>query len=201
MVVTKVNVTSEFCPKCEEVVETIQLEGIATCEFEKFDAHELIGETLSLCSCECESEPELKEPEFGGSYVINGEEVYIREMIYEKPNVIALWSDGTKTRCTCHKDDKWNPEMALLMCVMKKVTCSTEHIGKLLDDWAVTDDVENKKITLKDVRKNKKDSEDAKQFLKTLESAKQTRSNLLDSGDYKNFNEAVEIATTVEKIS
>ena len=157
MVVTKVNVVSEFCPECEEIVEKIQLEGIATCEFEKFDAHELIGETLDVCSCcEQESEPELKEPEFGGSYIINGEEVYIKEMIYDKPNVIALWSDGTKTRCTCHKEDKWNPEMALLMCVMKKVTCSTEHLGKLLEDWAVTEDIKDKRITLRDIRKKYK---------------------------------------------
>ena len=173
MVVTKVNVTSEFCPECEEIVEKIQLEGYTTCDYEKYDAHELIGETLDLCNCECESESELKEPEFGGSYVINGEEVYIREMIYEKPNVIALWSDGTKTRCTCHKEDKWNPEMALLMCVMKKVTCSTKHISNLLEDWAVTEDVENKKITLKDIRKkhkqDKEDLESLKEFVSLLE--------------------------------
>ena len=171
MVVTKVNVTSEFCPKCEEVVEKIQLEGYTTCDYEKYDAHDLIGETLDLCNCECESEPELKEPEFGGSYVINGEEVYIREMIYEKPNVIALWSDGTKTRCTCHKEDKWNPGMALLMCVMKKVTCSTEHIGKLLDDWAITSEVENQKITLKDIRKRNKDKSEAENFANMIERA------------------------------
>ena len=168
MVVTKVNVTSEFCPECEEVVEKFQLEGFATCDFEKFDVHELIGETLDVCNCceqESESEPELKEPEFGGSYIINGEEVYIKEMIYDKPNVIALWSDGTKTRCTCHKEDKWNPEMALLMCVMKKVTCSTKHISSLLEDWAVTDDVENKKITLRDIRKKHKQEKEDLQSL------------------------------------
>lgn len=173
MVVTKVNVTSEFCPECEEIVEKIQLEGIATCDFEKFDVHELIGENLNLCNCEYEAEEELKEPEFGGSYIINGEEVYIKEMIYDKPNVIALWSDGTKTRCTCHKEDKWNPEMALLMCVMKKVTCSTKHISNLLEDWAITEDVENKKITLRDVRrKHKQDKEDLEslnEFVSLLE--------------------------------
>ena len=155
MIVTKVNVTSEFCPECEEIVEKFQLEGISTCEYEKYDIHEWVGEEIPLCfACreQCEEEP-LKEPKYGGSFIVDGEEVYIKEVIYNDPNTIVLWSDGTKTRCTKHEEDKWNPEMSLLMCVMKKVTCSTEHLSMLLEDWAITSKTKKKNITLKDVRK------------------------------------------------
>lgn len=158
MIVTKVEVSNEWYPKCDEFREVIRLEGITTCENEKYDAHELIGEDIPVCLCEenwCE-EP-LKEPKYGGSFIVDGEEVYIKEVIYNDPNTIVLWSDGTKTRCTKHEEDKWNPEMSLLMCVMKKVTCSTKHLSMLLEDWAITSKTKKKNITLKDIRKTHKE--------------------------------------------
>lgn len=133
--------------------------------------------TDAFCSCyECEGCKEYKEPIYGGAYYDeNGELIYIKKVIYSKPAVIIMWSDGTKTRSTCAKEDVWNPELGLSLGVLKK-TMGQEFVNKLFRDWAVEastfDMMEGessvKVLTLKEVRKNAKDSKDATEFVKKL---------------------------------
>ena len=133
--------------------------------------------TDAFCSCyECEGCKEYKEPIYGGAYYDeDGELIYIKKVIYSKPAVIIMWSDGTKTRSTCAKEDVWNPELGLSLGVLKK-TMGQEFVNKLFRDWAVEastfDMMEGespvKVVTLKEVRKNAKDSKDATEFVKKL---------------------------------
>lgn len=133
--------------------------------------------TDTFCSCcECDECKEYKEPIYGGAYYDeDGELIYIKKVIYSKPAVIIMWSDGTKTRSTCSKEDVWNPELGLSLGVLKK-TMGQEFVNKLFRDWAVEasafDMMEGespvKILTLKEVRKNAKDSKDAAEFVKKL---------------------------------
>lgn len=131
----------------------------------------------AFCSCyDCDGCKEYKEPIYGGAYYDeDGELIYIKKVIYSKPAVIIMWSDGTKTRSTCAKEDVWNPELGLSLGVLKK-TMGQEFVNKLFRDWAVEastfDMMEGespvKVVTLKEVRKNAKDSKDATEFVKKL---------------------------------
>lgn len=133
--------------------------------------------TDAFCSCcECDEYEEYREPIYGGAYYDeDGELTYIKKVIYSKPAVIIMWSDGTKTRSTCSKEDVWNPELGLSLGVLKK-TMGQEFVNKLFRDWAVEasafDMMEGessvKILTLKEVRKNAKDSKDAAEFVKKL---------------------------------
>lgn len=133
--------------------------------------------TDAFCSCcECDGYEEYREPIYGGAYYDeDGELIYIKKVIYSKPAVIIMWSDGTKTRSTCSKEDVWNPELGLSLGVLKK-TMGQEFVNKLFRDWAVEasafDMMEGessvKILTLKEVRKNAKDSKDAAEFVKKL---------------------------------
>ena len=102
---------------------------------------------------------ELKPPKFGGMITLsNGKQVYIEKVIYNKPVVVVFWSDGVKTRSTCDKDDIWNPEFGLNLCIMKRFM-STEQLNSLHKDWFVEDAlIKPITRTLKDVRKSQKDS-------------------------------------------
>lgn len=62
-------------------------------------------------------------------------EVYIKEVIYNNPATIILWSDGSKTTCKTTDGDMYNPEYGLLLCVLKKVIGNQESID-LLTHWA-----------------------------------------------------------------
>lgn len=126
--------------------------------------------------CNCGGCEDYKEPIYGGAYYDeDGELIYIKKVIYSKPAVIIMWSDGTKTRSTCSKEDVWNPELGLSLGVLKK-TMGQEFVNKLFRDWAVEastfDMMEGespvKVVTLKEVRKNAKDSKDATEFVKKL---------------------------------
>ena len=133
--------------------------------------------TDAFCNCcECDGYEEYREPIYGGAYYDeDGELIYIKKVIYSKPAVIIMWSDGTKTRSTCSKEDVWNPELGLSLGVLKK-TMGQEFVNKLFRDWAVEasafDMMEGessvKILTLKEVRKNAKDSKDAAEFVKKL---------------------------------
>lgn len=136
----------------------VVLEGEGS--FEEVACFNVMHPMLSFDTCaDCgEDVIEYREPQFGGAYYDeNGEFVYIEKVIYSKPAVIVFWNDGTKTRCTCDARDKFNPEMGLMLAVMKKIT-GQEFVNKLFADWLVEMEKGKKAttVTLKDVRKRHK---------------------------------------------
>lgn len=96
-----------------------------------------------------------KNPLFSGYYNINGKDTYITKVIYNKPAVIIIWSDGTKTKSICDKNDVWNPEMGLALAVLKKFI-GTKETSRLYEDWGVDSCMEEETITLKTVRNSHK---------------------------------------------
>lgn len=169
MIIENVNINNNI--DCDEI--KVELTGYASSIEEAIDMNNFIGEDLVYCDEEsyCEDVP---EPIFGGAYYCPccGDLIYIKKVIYNKPAVIVIWSDNTKTRSTCDKDDIWNPELGLMLCVMKKMQ-GQEFVSKLFRDWAIElsgselateENPIPKTITLKDVRRNLKDFKDAKEF-------------------------------------
>lgn len=74
----------------------------------------------------------------GGFNYIDSEgflrDVYIKNVIYSNPATVVNWSDGTKTVSKVHGGDEYNPEVGLILCVLKKLQGST-HIRDLLHTW------------------------------------------------------------------
>lgn len=81
---------------------------------------------------------------------------YIDHVIYSNPATIVFWSDGTKTVSKTHGGDVYNPEVGLILCVLKKVHGST-NIRNLLHQWIPENAYfENTVVAVSDVRKNEK---------------------------------------------
>ena len=95
-----------------------------------------------------------KENSFGSFfYDEDGNEFYLKEVIYNAPVVACNWSDGTKTTSKCDMFDTYSVETGLTMCVLKKLI-GGKFFARLIENW--TPDVytgELTKITLKDVLK------------------------------------------------
>jgi hypothetical protein len=85
--------------------------------------------------------------------------VYIKNVIYNRPATVVNWSDGTKTVSKVHGEDEYNPEAGLILCILKKLQGST-HIRDLLHTWvpenAYTDSVVT--ISTSDARRREKSS-------------------------------------------
>ena len=92
-----------------------------------------------------------KTGKFGG--FIN-ENLYITKVISNDPAYIVFWSDGTKTTAICSEaEETFDPEKALLVCVLKKMQ-GGEWLHKLLFDWTIYEDAAGANTwTLADVRK------------------------------------------------
>lgn len=93
------------------------------------------------------------EPRFGGAfYNYKGEQVYIKEIIYNNPATIVFWSDNTKTTAKCDPHDKYDTEKGVMLAVMKKLVCS-DFAVKTIEDWGKPEPGKKRK-TLTDVRRS-----------------------------------------------
>ena len=174
MIIENVNINRNI--DCEGYI--VELTGYAATKDEAVDMLEFEGEDIYPESLVEEFMENPPEPLFGGAYYCNccGELIYIEKVVYSKPHVIVFWSDGTKTRSTCDKEDIWNPELGLTLSVLKKTQGQT-FVSKLFRDWSIEisgtelaaeENPKAKTITLKDVRKNIKDFNDASTFVNKI---------------------------------
>lgn len=115
----------------------------------KDDINALVNKVKGISSKE-----KKKENSFGSFfYDEDGNEFYLKEVIYNAPVVVCNWSDGTKTMSKCDMFDTYSVESGLTMCVLKKLI-GGKFFARLLENW--TPDVYTgklTKITLKDVLK------------------------------------------------
>ena len=97
---------------------------------------------------------EKKKNNSFGSYFLgeDGKEFYIKEVIYNDPAVIVMWSDGTKTTSVCDVEDTFIPETGLILCVLKKLI-SNKMVARLVGNWVPNNVDKMTRITLKDVLK------------------------------------------------
>lgn len=61
-------------------------------------------------------------------------QVCIKRVMYSNPATIVFWDDGTKTISKCFKDDKYNPETGLVMCILKKLYGGAK-VKDVVDAW------------------------------------------------------------------
>lgn len=61
----------------------------------------------------------------------------IKDVIFNDPATIVLWKDGTKTVVKCQKDkgDKYNPELGLAMCIIKKMCDNKGNYNDVFNKW------------------------------------------------------------------
>lgn len=68
-----------------------------------------------------------------GEYMIRVTGSDIRDIVFNGPATIILWRDGSKTVIKQQKGDKWDPEKAVAMAVMKKVFGTNETGSNYLE--------------------------------------------------------------------
>jgi len=92
--------------------------------------------------------PVKHTPTIPGKIKVENKEVYIKQVLYNTPATIVFWSDNTKTVAKCQKEDIYNPETGLMICILKKIGFNE------IDSW-IPDNKNyiNTYITLSDVRK------------------------------------------------
>lgn len=71
-----------------------------------------------------------------GMYNVN-----IREVIFDNPATIVLWSDGTKTVVKCGPDDIFDKEKGLAMAIVKKMAGNDSRFHKVFKKWCKPDEI------------------------------------------------------------
>lgn len=59
----------------------------------------------------------------------------IKNVIFNNPATVVLWKDGTKTVVKCQKNDTYNPEMGLAMCIIKKMCGNKGNYNDVFNKW------------------------------------------------------------------
>lgn len=59
----------------------------------------------------------------------------IKNVIFNAPATVVLWKDGTKTVVKCQKNDTYNPEMGLAMCIIKKMCGNKGNYNDVFNKW------------------------------------------------------------------
>lgn len=61
---------------------------------------------------------------------------HITKVIFHKPATIVYFDDGDKVVVKTYKDNKFNPEAGLALCILKKMLGNdTEKFHKFFKDW------------------------------------------------------------------
>lgn len=61
--------------------------------------------------------------------------VSIREVIFNDPATIVLWSDGTKTVVKCGPEDSYDMEKGLAMAIVKKMAGNDNRFHKVFKQY------------------------------------------------------------------
>lgn len=59
----------------------------------------------------------------------------IKNVIFNDPATVVLWKDGTKTVVKCQKNDTYNPEIGLAMCIIKKMCGNKGNYNDVFNKW------------------------------------------------------------------
>ena len=59
----------------------------------------------------------------------------IKDVIFNDPATIVMWSDGDKTVVKCQAGDKYNPELGLAMCIVKKCCGNKGNYNDVFKKW------------------------------------------------------------------
>ena len=70
----------------------------------------------------------------------------VKQVIFNNPATVVLWSDGTKTVVKCSEDDTFNPEIGLAMAICKKAFGNTGAYNDVFKKWVPGTDADKSSI-------------------------------------------------------
>lgn len=59
----------------------------------------------------------------------------IKNVIFNDPATIVLWTDGTKTVVKCQEDDLYSEEVGLALCIAKKALGNKGNFNNVFKKW------------------------------------------------------------------
>ena len=59
----------------------------------------------------------------------------IKKVIFSGPATIVIWMDGTKTIVKCMEGDIYDPEKAIMMCLLEKMLGSKSEVKRFFKKW------------------------------------------------------------------
>ena len=65
----------------------------------------------------------------------------IKNVIFNKPATIILWTDGTKTVVKCKEGDTYDREKGFVMAYMKKILGNDNTFHKVIKQWVKAEDI------------------------------------------------------------
>lgn len=73
----------------------------------------------------------------------------IKWVKFKPPMTVVMWKDGIGTTVKCHRDDTFNYETGLLMCIAKRFFGNAGAFNNVLDTWVWNNDELKPKETKK----------------------------------------------------
>ena len=78
---------------------------------------------------------------FGLTSTSNAYSLDIKDVIFNNPATIVLWSDGTKTVVKCQEGDEYSREVGLALCIAKKALGNKGNFNNIFRKWIRNEDV------------------------------------------------------------
>lgn len=78
---------------------------------------------------------------FGLTNTSNAYSLDIKDVIFNDPATIVLWSDGTKTVVKCQEGDEYSREVGLALCIAKKALGNKGNFNNVFRKWIRNEDV------------------------------------------------------------
>ena len=90
----------------------------------------------------------------------------IKRVIFSGNRTIVIWADGTKTTITCGKDDVFDREKAVALCIVKHMFGDISYYNEIFKSLDLED--KTKTVTIPDAENPKKKNKRASSFLNFL---------------------------------
>ena len=77
----------------------------------------------------------------------------IKDVIFNEPATIVMWSDGTKTVVKCQEGEGYDPEKGLAMAISKKALGNKGNYCEVFKKWLPEEEVNDCRVSSKDLCK------------------------------------------------
>ena len=77
----------------------------------------------------------------------------IKNVIFNEPATIVIWSDGTKTVVKCQEGEGYDPEKGMAMAISKKALGNKGNYCEVFKKWLPEEEVNDGRVSSNDLRK------------------------------------------------
>lgn len=77
----------------------------------------------------------------------------IKNVIFNEPATIVLWTDGTKTVVKCQEGEGYDPEKGMAMAISKKALGNKGNYCEVFKKWLPEEEVNDGRVSSNDLRK------------------------------------------------